>query len=64
MLILIIWEKFKKLKTRCIIKHIKIAAISPKNKLKFIKKNSNEFHKKYESFNVFNSVISLVTILK
>ena len=42
----IAWEKFKNEKILWIIKHIRIAATKPKNKLKFTIKNSKLFNKK------------------
>ena len=44
-----ICEKLMKLKILWIKKHNNIEAIKPKNKLKFIRKNSKLFNKKYES---------------
>ena len=57
--ILIDWEKFKNEKIRCIMKHINIDVINPKNRLKFTMKNSKLFKRKYVSRRVFKSVTSL-----
>ena len=56
--ILIICEKFKKAKIRCIINVINIDAIKPKNNEKFTIKNSKLLSRKYVSRNVFKSVTS------